>query len=494
MDYQVTSIKDLLNKEPILDYLINHIGFSDNDRIGREYVEDQIIKFLSILKQSLYVVIETPYIDKVYRNAFYNYFSSKLYLPSRDCMRLSFIETDSLSDKLNNENFERIRTGYKGFVILRPLSHAVIGRNVISKEALDTDQAQLAICRSSIPSSCLGIKTEAYGFPHSSQDGEMMTCAETTIWSIMEYFGNKYPEYTPIPPSEILEILKPTAYERQLPSNGLTFDQIASVFNHRGFGCKVYNNADNPMFKEIMACYVESGIPVAVCLESEVDQEGHAVVAVGHKVVDRTDIASSNKVEIEGKSYYIWNNLVDEFVFNDDNLVPYTVAPFNEPTKGYTGSMSWPNVKISNIIVPLNAKIYLDAEKAIGAANYIVACYMDVRDQSVIRTFLASSRSYRQYLMDNDDISAEAKDIYVKIPMPKFVWICEISDLVACERSKVNGIVIIDATNTNIISSWPVLFAQYDGDEYRLNQTDMSMEKISVPLPKEFGAYSRNLV
>ncbi len=492
MKYKITTVKGLLKRDCVWDYLMDNLGIPIEDGIGRETAGDSITHLLNTLREDMYVVVEADYIDKVFRDAFYSYFSTKLHTPSRNCVRMSFIDAGAGTFDWTVDSLMRIRKYYKGFAVLRPLSMAVLGRNVIVPDALADHGKSLAICRVNIPSSCLGMKTQASGFPHSSQDGEMMSCAETTIWSIMEYFGNKYPEYTPILPSDIHDILRPTAYQRQLPSNGLTFDQIASVFNHKGFGCVVYNREGNPMFKEIMTCYLESGIPIAVCLESE--EDGHAVVGVGHKVIDRAAINKEALSEIYGRPFYVWNDLVEEYVFNDDNLMPYSVAPFNNPTKGYDDYLGgWPDVNITMCIVPLNKKIYLDAEKAIETANYVAVELMKVRSESVIKTFLASSRSYREYLMTNKDVSPKAKEIYLDISMPKFVWICEISDLDSCKNSKVNGIVILDATNPNV-DSWPILFAQYDGDEYDYNKNTGNIEIYSLPLPKEFEAFSNNLI
>ena len=90
------------------------------------------------------------------------------------------------------DNADNIRNNYLGFVVLRPLRYC-IGRNVIDPKAKDdTSLQQAKICRATIESSCFGIKLNAVGFPHSSQDTETMTCAQTTIWALLEYYGNKY--------------------------------------------------------------------------------------------------------------------------------------------------------------------------------------------------------------------------------------------------------------------------------------------------------------
>lgn len=46
--------------------------------------------YFSVLIPNLAVVVEYPYVDKVYRNSYYRYYSGKAKQVSRDCIRLSF--------------------------------------------------------------------------------------------------------------------------------------------------------------------------------------------------------------------------------------------------------------------------------------------------------------------------------------------------------------------------------------------------------------------
>ncbi len=182
MKYKITTVKGLLKRDCVWDYLMDNLGIPIEDGIGRETAGDSITHLLNTLREDMYVVVEADYIDKVFRDAFYSYFSTKLHTPSRNCVRMSFIDAGAGTFDWTVDSLMRIRKYYKGFAVLRPLSMAVLGRNVIVPDALADHGKSLAICRVNIPSSCLGMKTQASGFHHSSQDGEMMNCAETTIW------------------------------------------------------------------------------------------------------------------------------------------------------------------------------------------------------------------------------------------------------------------------------------------------------------------------
>lgn len=487
IQYVTSTVGDLLSGGKGWDFLINNLDLDYRDPFSKNYASTCIQNLLSHLRTEILVIIETDYIDKVFRDSYYYYFASKLHDISRNCLRLSFIDEKIGEINFTQDAVSRIPNYYLGFVILRPLSLSVLGRNTIAPSAL-TIPVDFRICKSPIRSTCLSMKTTVDGFPHSSQDGEMMTCAETTVWAILEYFGNKYPEYSPILPSEIHEILKPWAYERQIPSNGLAFDQIASVLKNKGFGTKIYYQAGNPLFKEIFATYLESGIPIAVCIESP--YISHAIVAVGHKTICRHNLSSSAPQLIEGRPYYVWNELISDYIFNDDNQLPYSVAPFYDPAVNYTDT-EWKGAQISLFIVPLNKKIYMEAETAIGLSKELMVNAIDVDPHSVVRLFLASCRSYKQYLVTNPDIPADKKEEYYKISMPKFIWVTEFADLDSCKRNKINGLMIIDATNPNPQTK-PLLFAQYRGKKFMFNNSG-DVDIFSLNLPIEMEAFNNNL-
>jgi len=275
-----------------------------------------------------------------------------------------------------------------------------------------------------------------------------MSCAENAIWSVLDYFGNKYPEYRPLLPCEIIESLKPFSFERQTPSSGLTFEQISVVLQRQGFGCKVYAK-ENPMFKEVFTCYVESGLPLIVCMQDEKSHQGHAVVCVGRKKVEPTVVRSTTVTDLLGTVYRKWNLSVNEFIFNDDNVPCYQSVDFSNPMI-YYGS-EWSNMVISHMVVPLPARVYLDAELAIKASTYIASHRVGLRNGSVVKTFLVSNRSYREYLLTNPSFSENARWKLLQINMPKFIWVTEIAQYDDFVEGAVNELLILDATGSAIM-------------------------------------------
>lgn len=484
MNLYVSSVNDFIHDGPVVNWLTSNVRLvvNDSDHLA-DFVQKIKIQLLT-LRPELRIVIETEYVDAVYRDTYYAYFATKLKPFRRFCVRFSFFENifSTINEFLTLDD-EILNNSYLGFLILRPLGKC-IGRNAISPKAKNIPFT-INLCLAEIQSTCLGFKLKVKAFPHSSQDGEYMTCAETTTWALAEYFGNKYVIYNPLLPSKLFDTLKSHAIERLVPSQGLTIQQISMALIKLGFGCKVYSSS-SPRFKELFTCYIESGLPLAVAVGS--GSIGHAIVCVGRKNLDRRQIIG--KANIFGVDYFVWNISIDEFVFNDDNMPSYQVYGFNKPTPYLKGA------KIENFIVPLHKKIYLSAEHAIDISHYFVANDFKSPSDSVIRTFLTSSRSYRDYICHNNDLPEKLKLAYLRIVLPKFIWVTEVSSRIDFDSNKVNSLILLDATSTltpgDVYAS--LILKQNNNQLTLFNKTSRSFQNINVLMPPRFESFNGNLL
>lgn len=408
------------------------------------YVVEAYFRHLS---DDVTIVTEYPYVDKMYRNTYYHYYSSKLEQYSRHCIRLSFFK-----QAVKQEDFRKsgrvafLQKHYGGFLILRPTFPNVLGRSHLS--SLITRHPNIITSHATLSSTVCGVKLFATGFPHASQDQEMMTCAETTIWSLMEYFGNRYADYRPSQPNEISKVLNNISFERLLPSKGLTVSQISFAVKEFGFGVRSYTaNQHGAAFESILRAYVESGIPVVAALQNN-QGIGHAVNVIGREPFTSGDIENLQETAklSNGTPVLDFATMPVRYVMIDDNYPPYQLAHLANPASYYTDPR-WAGCTIGSFIVPLYSKIYLEAaearEAALLALNYLTFLH---KEPIVVRTFLASSRSYKHYLALNESLDATAKELLLSLAMPKFVWITEITTKALLEQHLCNGLVITDAT------------------------------------------------
>jgi hypothetical protein len=217
----------------------------------------------------------------------------------------------------------------------------------------------------------------------------------------------------------------------------------------------------------------------------------HAVVCVGRPPIDRSSI---NKVSLSiNVDYVFWNNNVKQFVFNDDNMPCYQIYDFSTPTP-YFNDIS---TTISHFIVPLYKKIYLPAEQAIDKSNFFVENDFKAPAGSFIRTFLTSSRTYREYIRFNKDFSDIVKEIYLTIEFPKFIWVTEVTyDTTDFVNKKVNALVLLDATGmTNQMDVYSSLIMKQNGGVLTLfDQKDRLFKDYTLTnLPSAFESFHGNL-
>ena len=490
-------ISTLQNDTGELNELVEQLLFWDWSwsSIETDEIKENLKRFLCTFRSDLHLIVESNYIDTVYRDSYYNYYSTKRKNYSRFCLKISFFDTDFNFD-IDYNDIGNIQKNYLGFLVVRPLLKC-IGKNIIKPEAKISLDSNVKICRVNFETSCFGVKLKAEGFPHASQDSETMTCAETTLWSLLEYYGNKYSLYKPINYSEIKRAVKPFSYERMLPSKGLTYNQISVALREFGFAPKIYlknNYSDKNQFLELIACYIESGIPLALALTS--NRLGHAVVCIGKKDIDKQNIANYYfNTRVNNKILYNWNLAVADgiVVFNDDNFPNYQLTTLANPCS-YYDNIEWDKMEVTQFIAPLYSKVYMEADTAIELSKSIIDMIIPNGNNNVIKTFLTSCRSYREYITQSKSLSNDEKKALLQIEMPKFVWITELSTIDELNDNKINTLLILDATGSktsNIYDNIILLFTE--GIYYRYDYKDKVFRGYQTSFPKTFDAFKGNL-
>ncbi|MNU18950.1 hypothetical protein D3C71_71600 [compost metagenome] len=493
----ITSIKKGKNLIKFLlmdEFNINEIN---SKNLFKQYVKPSFDNF----KDETYILAETEYVDKVYRDSYYHYYSSKLPNYKRNCIRLSFFEGKiSDTDFRDKNKYKKLQQKYRGFIVLRPTDPFIIGRSVISPLLLKNNN--FTACVSKFHTTVYGLKFTVKGFPHSSQDTETISCAETSLWAIMEYFSNKYSDYQPLLPSKITNTLRQMSSERQIPSKGLSISEMSYALKEFGFGARIYSKREyGKDFEGLLSCYVESGIPIIVTVDDE-ENIAHALLAIGHTKVENSKIDAmwphkNSSIEhiLQSKNIkiYDFDTINKDFIFIDDNQPSYQRASLNEPTIHY--SAEWHKCKITHFIVPLYTKIYLEAYEA---KNYILEFLTTgpepLIDNSTVllRTFLASSRSFKHEISKNETIQDDLKSLIIESAMPKFIWITEISSKELMKNKMANGLIILDATQKIIYSNKPLIIAAYQEKLILFDEKSGILQSNVLTLPR-FQIFEHNL-
>jgi len=452
-----------------------------------------IVNYLEYLRDDLTVFIEYPYVDKVFRDSYYHYFSSKHWPYQRDSVRLSFFEGHVSGDHFLSFNlWPQLKDSFLGVIIIRPTFPKLFGRTTLSPKAFKS--RDFVVCLTSKSCSISGHKLDISAFPHASQDGEHLTCAETAIWSILEYFGHKYPEYKPVLPSEIISALSDPAIERVVPSRGLSITQISFALKQFGFAPRIYTidayKEREPDFKRLLSWYVESGIPIIATLENE--RVGHAVLLIGHKnfVGDYYNDKDMDKLHLQIIDTADFDK---KYIVIDDNYPPYQICSFSNPTH-YYDDPKFQGMFIKAFVVPLYERIYLEPLEAHRLSLEILQRIMGVQpgpgeDLILTRFYLTSSRSYKNWILYCYELHSDLKNIILATPMPKFIWITEISNSRLFKKDMISGMIIIDATGNATSDSF--LFGFNDGKAFM--KFNNSFQVISANFNTELSCYRNNL-
>lgn len=440
------------------------------------------------LKDGIYLFVEYPYVDKAYRDTYYSYFASKRDEYPRNTIRVSFFDS-----KIEDSHFrcadkvEELQSKYLGFLIIRPTFPFVIGRNVIAPQAFKNNN--FISCKVKYRATVNSLKMDVSGFPHSSQDSETITCAETTVWSILEYFGNRYAEYKPALPSQVNSVLGKFSFERLVPSKGLTAGQISFALREYGFGVKIYSrNAYKDDFDRLLKIYVESGIPVVGVIENN-QGIGHALNIIGRSNITKENVDSLKSIKSIGNNVNIFDfsDIDVDYIYIDDNYPPYRATKINTPASYYSDSR-WKNCEVTNFIAPLYPKIYMEAGEARQTTISLIEQLNIIANKDIlIKTFLSSSRSFKNEIALNSSLNADAKELLLSISMPKFIWVTEITDKNLILQDLVNGMIVLDATEPKRFGIIAALM------ENRYIAHDLiSLTKIELPL-EPFSNYKNNL-
>ena len=421
---------------------------------------------------------------------------------ARETIKVSFfLDKISEFDFSNEDAVKNLRPRYRGFIVLRPLTPRIIGRSVISPAALKEHNI---CCRTvSISTTVNSISFTVDGFPHSTQDTETITCAETSLWAIMEYFGNSYVEYVPALPSKIIETLQGVSNERLIPSDGLLVSQIAFALKEFGFGTKIYSYKSCD-FHSTLSTYIESGIRLIHSLDNRHKGAiiGHAVICIGHEHVSDDQIdrlapsvnTSFRTLTQDGVIVYDNDDIKKDFIFVDDNYPVYQRASLDVPCGYYTGfqAAEWKKCDITCFIAPLHSRIYVEAKKAKAfIGEYLkIAFPIPAYSEVFVRVFLASSKSYKEELSLFLKYPADLRNRIIDTSMPKFIWIAELSSKNLKKRGLNDGIIILDATET--IHRKCLLIAAYKDIIIYEDHNTLKYTTKAITLQK-FKSYDKNL-
>lgn len=397
------------------------------------------------------VVIERHYIDRDYRDTFSQYHSKRFITPDSRCIRLHFF--DKSLDRSDIKSPEELQPSYIGYSVIRPTRPNCIGRTLIKPKCRPTTQGTVCECMESV--SIQGTELSISGFPFISQDADVTVCAQASLWMLARYFSDRYHLYPETYPVQIGNLTRDYSVGRLFPSSGLYIWQLAEALRRLSFAPLLYSrdqysqisqqscHTDN--FEHLLYTYIESGMPVLAAFDS------HVVVLFGHV----SDYSNLSNMAPETGCNFIYSSVLNwAYVGNDDNGIPYQLISNNAGQRQTPSYMSNTINQIKQFVAPLPEKVFLPAESFETLVKAILVRpnvgYQKLSPTisaatPVLRLFLTTGRSYKKQLTGRGMGNALVEDVYRNLPLPHFIWVCEISQQ-AIYPDQVLGEIIWDAT------------------------------------------------
>jgi len=432
------------------------------------------------------IVVEYPYIDKDYRSTYYGFYSKRHRSYDKFCFRLHFFEQPIASEDVLPEAVN----SYLGSIVLRPTEVAPLGRTLLSPRAIKGFNGYL--CETEFINSLNGIELPVRTFPHTMQDTDVTVCAHAVCWMIARYYSERYSVYPERLTYDIASAIKDVSFGRTIPSRGITLGQVSEILDSIGFYPELfvhelYMEGDPDFFHDILYCYVESGIPVVAAMHGK----AHAVAVIGHgALVSAVDTITA--LNWSGQ-FLPARRCCPSFVINDDNRLPFSFIGANE-VSGNPYRLS----DVDGFAVPLSEKMYLSADNILKiypkwASGGLVQ--LGAEETYVARVFMTSSRSYKRSLTASADMDPMLRKAQIELPMPKFIWVIELSAPTVYDRGQVNYRWVVDAT-ANPYEEYPFLMI-HDSEKmilydrtYRGRMYEVEFEKPLTP----FTIFKNNLM
>ena len=437
---------------------------------------------------NLTVIVEENYIDKQYRDCYYSYYSQKYCYYERECVRLTFFDEKLDNDDLIEKDDAYLTNHLVGTIVLRPLHIGNIGLTLLNPRKLKVD-GYIRVAEYTFMT--FGRKLCVSAFPFSSQDGDVMTCAENALYNLINYYGTRYSDYRAFSPGEISSHLEVATSERVFPSGGVRLLDLAKVLERAHLYPTLYKyDQYEDSFDDIMISYCESGIPFLFAAFH------HVVTCIGFEEIQGDCQYEVSHFSKDNETYYLLSaaQFIKSNIFMDDNKYPYSKStlkdlaseyyefddtdyesengdeengPRNDPEERYIiteNTLANVDMKDVALIVPLHKRIYLEATHAreiffthfLLNKQFVTNIQKEYSDNTwgtqennplVYRFFLTTARNYKSFKREHEQ-SSDIRTNIILNPFPHFIWIMEISTSDLFKEKKGCVEIILDASSS----------------------------------------------
>jgi hypothetical protein len=143
-------------------------------------------------------LLEERYLDRDYSAEFSNFYSRLFEQYGRFCRRFHFFTKDLIDFASNSEALvtalreAQDNDEYLGFVVVRPVPDAPIGRAIITAPKAPAGCGNRSLVGATYEAHLLGVRLKVFGVPFTQQDTRISACAQASIWMAGRHFCAKH--------------------------------------------------------------------------------------------------------------------------------------------------------------------------------------------------------------------------------------------------------------------------------------------------------------
>lgn len=392
------------------------------------------------------IVIERDYVDHDYLEDFAAYYVRCFQEYKRKTVRLHFFSQafaevefkGLLTDKASPLSVDKLQSEYLGFVIVKPLPGATIGRSCLKTYPDENGRRHFPLLRT-YEISLFGIKLTVESLAFQQQDTVVAACATSALWTCFQGTGKRFQHAIPSPveitqaatdhvPDDLL-----ATGARTLPNAGLTATQMAFAIRAATLEPHVVRTPDPYILSSTLYAYLRCGIPSILLFQlfdvtdaNECRLGGHAVAVTGFSLGHQ----ATQPHPMTGLQ--LRSSRIDKLYAHDDQIGPFARMTFNA-----TGALatSWGGQgrvegRSELVLIPLYHKIRIPFEvihDAILELDGIMAWIRETLGSQLKRPewdiYLTTVSEYKKDLHTHyrSQLGASLGDLLTE-SLPKYLW------------------------------------------------------------------------
>jgi hypothetical protein len=440
------------------------------------------------------MVVEPDYVDGDYLEDYAAFYVACFHPYERFCKRIHFFKNafeepyfkERLTGDFKSDEFETFADSYLGFIVVRPLPQAIIGRTVLATYDDDNGRRNYTAIKW-YEVSLFGMPLGLLSMAFQEQDRVVAACATVALWSCFQKTSELFGTPSPRPPRVTSDATQSMFAKRVLPSDGLTSQQICSAIRHNGLEPEVFvidNLAGEVPLISLMYGYLSYGLPLLMIARVEgYTQQAHAFAFNGYSLLTThhavelalpPDAATGRQQD--GPRFT--GSRINELYAHDDQVGPfshlYVVPPASiGASSTLKGDWTIPKTAVQakieplHVIVPAYKKMrlsYIDAYSVVSQIRAVIekTLLRNAWDLSFAEwdLRLTDTNMYKEDIGRETELSPERVEFLLCHPQPRYFWQCTLSlaDVRVAEF-------LIDATEFG--KSNPLFGANYFHDPFR---------------------------